>query len=91
MLLSAGLDDVNVELGRVLRQRRRGVASDRAAVSRLSNAGDIDGARAILEPHVRAKDAQPVIDRIDVRLPHGETVGHPRRGPSSPSRACSTG
>ena len=42
------------------------VVSDRNAITDLSNAGKIDEARAILQPHVDAKNPQAIIDRLDV-------------------------
>ncbi len=42
---------------------------DRAAIKELSDAGDIDGARDILRPHLDKGDPQAIVDRLDVSSP----------------------
>ncbi len=42
------------------------VVSDRSRITRLSNEGRIDEARAILKPHVDAGDANAIVRRLDV-------------------------
>jgi uncharacterized Zn-binding protein involved in type VI secretion len=46
--------------------RNAKVASDRTRITSLSNAGKIDEARAILRPHLDAKNPRAIIDRLDV-------------------------
>ncbi|MDR2871546.1 MAG: hypothetical protein LBV45_03335, partial [Xanthomonadaceae bacterium] len=45
------------------------VPRDRSAISRLSERGDIDGARDILKPHVDKGDIPGIVDRLDVSSP----------------------
>ncbi|QYE34409.1 hypothetical protein KZX46_16750 [Polymorphobacter sp. PAMC 29334] len=45
------------------------VVGDRTRITSLSNAGKIDEARAILQPHVDAGDANAIVRRLDVSSP----------------------
>ena len=52
----------------------RNISEDRENITRLSDAGDIQGARDILEPHVKAGDINGIIDRLDVSSPKDGAV-----------------
>ncbi|HEY0778275.1 MAG TPA: PAAR domain-containing protein [Gemmatirosa sp.] len=47
---------------------------DRALVTQLSNAGDIAGARAVLQPYVEAGNRDAIISRLDVSSPRDGAV-----------------
>lgn len=59
---------------RTERLRQESIARDRDEITRLSNARDIDGARRILEPYVRARDIDAIIARLDVTSPKDGAV-----------------
>ena len=60
--------------GRAMEERGGGGATaraayDRAQITRLSNGGNINKARAILQPHVDAGDPAAIVDRLNVSSP----------------------
>ncbi len=64
------------------------VVGDRARITSLSNAGKIDEARAILQPHVDAGDANAIVRRLDVSSPRDG--GHLWSGNGAAAKAYAT-